>query len=265
MQEKLMSAAGAGAVSLTSHWFIRPDCEEQVMVAVQELAANVRANEPDTLTYLVHAPFMDKRLQSLPPSGSPFLLFFEVYRDADAFLRHVNGPVFKDFVDRYGSLFVQSDGKPFTTVKFLSQQAGFVREAPLAKSGESSVAVNQHPAVMFEIIGRDQRALQKFYSRVFGWQYQEGSSGFAYVHFPVRTLPLLGGIGQANPDIPGFDPGRNFYLLVDDLEAAIGRALAAGGTRYMEPASADGYTFAMIRDPEGNPVGLIKPFNESAT
>lgn len=260
-----MSAAGAGAVSLTSKWFIRPGCEGQVVEAVHQLAANVRANEPDTLAYLVHTPFIDEGLQSLPPSGGPVLLFFEVYRNADALFRHLNGPAFKDFVDRYGSLFVQSDGKPFTTLQFLSQQAGFVRETPLAQTAEPSVDVNQHPAVMFEIIGRDQRALQKFYSHVFGWQYQEGSSGFAYVHFPVRTLPLLGGIGQANPDIPGFDPGRNFYLLVDDLEAAIGRALAAGGTRYMEPASADGYTFAMIRDPEGNPVGLIKPSNERAT
>jgi hypothetical protein len=42
------------------------------------------------------------------------------------------------------------------------------------------------------------------------------------------------------------------------------RALAAGGTRYMEPASADGYTFAMIRNPEGNPMGLIKPLNGDA-
>jgi hypothetical protein len=28
----------------------------------------------------------------------------------------------------------------------------------------------------------------------------------------------------------------------------------------MEPASVDGYRFAMIEDPEGNPVGLIEPF-----
>ncbi|WP_158290099.1 VOC family protein [Ramlibacter sp. WS9] len=114
---------------------------------------------------------------------------------------------------------------------------------------------------MFEIIARDQGALQTFYTSVFGWNYQAGSSGFAYVNFPLRTLPLLGGIGQANSS-PGFEPGRNFYLLVDDLDAAIARALAAGGSRYMEPTSADGYHFAMVRDPEGNPIGLIKPFSE---
>ncbi|WP_404823837.1 VOC family protein [Pseudomonas capsici] len=29
----------------------------------------------------------------------------------------------------------------------------------------------------------------------------------------------------------------------------------------MPPAAIDGYRFAMFKDPEGNPVGLIEPFN----
>ncbi len=126
-----------------------------------------------------------------------------------------------------------------------------------------NLRTNQHPSVMFEIIARDQAAMQAFYTSVFGWNYQAGGSGFAYVKFPLQTRPLLGGIGQADPKIPGFEPGHNFYLLVDDLHATINRALAAGGSRLMDPASADGYTFAMVRDPEGNPIGLIKPFSEN--
>lgn len=122
---------------------------------------------------------------------------------------------------------------------------------------------NAHPSVMFEIIARDQAAMQRFYADVFGWRYDTGGSGFAYVHFPLRARPLLGGIGQADPATPGFEPGRNFYLLVDDLQAAIDRALAHGGAPYMPPAAADGYRFAMIRDPEGNPVGLIEPFAQA--
>jgi predicted enzyme related to lactoylglutathione lyase len=113
---------------------------------------------------------------------------------------------------------------------------------------------------MFEIIANDQAAAQSFYSHVFGWSYQVGADGFAYVRFPVESRLLLGGIGQANSAVPGFEPGHNFYLLVDDLDATIARAVEAGGTHYMPPTSADGYRFAMIRDPEGNPVGLIEPF-----
>jgi predicted enzyme related to lactoylglutathione lyase len=119
---------------------------------------------------------------------------------------------------------------------------------------------NRHPAVMFEIIARDQERAKAFYTAVFGWTYEIGSGGFAYVHFPVEATPLLGGIGQAQPDVPGFEPGHNFYLRVDDLDAAIERAVAAGGHRFVEPTAVDGFRFAMIRDPEHNPIGLIAPF-----
>lgn len=123
-----------------------------------------------------------------------------------------------------------------------------------------SQRANRHPAVMFEIIARDQARAKAFYTAVFGWSYEIGSGGFAYVHFPVEATPLLGGIGQAQPDVPGFEPGHNFYLRVDDLDAAIERAVAAGGRRFVEPTAVYGFRFAMIRDPEDNPIGLIAPF-----
>jgi predicted enzyme related to lactoylglutathione lyase len=51
---------------------------------------------------------------------------------------------------------------------------------------------------------------------------------------------------------------------VDDIDAAIARAEAAGGKLHMEVTNVDGYTFAMVEDPEGNPIGLIKPFDSLA-
>lgn len=251
-------------VSLISRWFLRPGSEAEGWAALQELAAQVFANEPDTLTYLVHKPYLaDARLTSLPPVDPISVQFFEVYRDADAFLRHVHGPTFKQFVKQYGELFVaDADGHRFTTVEFMTLQAGFSRSslAINADAGAITTSPNEHPSVMFEVIANDQRLLKNFYGEVFGWSYEPGVSGFAYVHFPVRTQPLLGGIGQTDPTVPGFEPGHNFYLLVDDLEATIDCALKAGGSSYMSPANADGYDFAMIKDPEGNPIGLIKPF-----
>jgi hypothetical protein len=112
---------------------------------------------------------------------------------------------------------------------------------------------------MFELIARDQAALKSFYARVFGWQYTLGTGDFAYVHFPAGAPQLLGGIGQAM-DTPGFAPGHNFYLLVDDPAASLAAAVKAGGTELMSPTDIDGYRFAMFTDPEGNPVGLIAPF-----
>jgi len=120
--------------------------------------------------------------------------------------------------------------------------------------------MNQHPAVMFEIIANGQERMKEFYHKVFGWTYDIGMGRFAYVKFAPKAMPLLGGIGQANPKEPGFLPGHNFYLLVDDVDATLQRALDAGGGPLMSPASIDGYTFAMFYDPEGNPVGLIAAF-----
>jgi predicted enzyme related to lactoylglutathione lyase len=122
------------------------------------------------------------------------------------------------------------------------------------------VTANAHPAVMFELIAHDQAALQAFYTAVFGWTYRIGTGGFAYIDFPTTVRPLLGGIGKAQAGVPGFEPGHNFYLLVDSLEATIAAAEHAGGELYMPIAAVDGYRFAMIADPEGNPVGLIEPF-----
>lgn len=122
------------SVSLTSRWFIRRGCEAQALAALDELAAAVHRQEPDTWVYLVHvAPEDEPRLQSLPPSPPRQVVFFETYRNREAFERHVNGPVFATFVKEHGKLFVQdSSGAPFTTVDFLHRKAGYVRGEALA-------------------------------------------------------------------------------------------------------------------------------------
>lgn len=245
-------------ISLTSQWFIQPGQEIEARQALIQLARDVQNNEPGTLTYLVNTPFgADARLQSLPPPDPLLVLFFETYASPDAFLAHVNGPLFTNFVAQYGHCFVSANGKPYTTVQFLDTLAGFSGR----NLQETEELGNRHPAVMFEIIAKDSATARAFYQQVFGWQYQTGTGGFSYIHFPAGTPPLLGGIGQADPSIPGFEPGHNFYLLVDTLEPVLETALAAGGSALMPPTAIDGYRFAMFKDPEGNPVGLIEPFN----
>lgn len=246
-------------LSLTSQWFIRPGQEADAFAALERLALDVHEHEPDTLVYLVHSPSVNSTLQSLPPPDPSSVLFFEIYRSVSAFHAHVDGPIFTRFLEQHGALFVAANGKPFVFVEFLARRAGFIRASEVVAAPAASTD-NRHPSVMFEIIANHQANLQSFYHEVFGWTYTTGTEGFAYVKFPLHPTPLLGGIGQAQAQVPGLAPGRNFYLLVDDLAVAIERAVSAGGTRLMEPVEADGYHFAMIEDPEGNPVGLVKPF-----
>ncbi len=245
------------ALHLTSTWFIRPGCESEVDETLPKLVAEVEETEPDTLVYMAHRPLPNSpRLQSLPPADPNTVVFFEVYRDVEAFQRHLEGAAFNGFVARHGAAFVAANGKPLTFVEFLHLQQGFIR-SPAAPRAPAS---NRHPAVMFEILANNQGSLLDFYRKVFGWNYQEGTGGFAYVKFPVETLPLLGGIGQANDKQPGWEAGRHFYLRVDDLKDAIERVKAAGGKAFVPPVSVDGYNFAMVKDPEGNVIGLIEPF-----
>lgn len=127
----IMKNINDDAVNLCATWFILPGCEQAADEALKKLAEDVLKNEPDTLMYFVHTAFLhDARLQSLPPLAPQTVVFFETYRNADAFLEHLNGPVFTTFVKNYGELFVFTNGKPFTTVSFLRTRAGFVRSAP---------------------------------------------------------------------------------------------------------------------------------------
>jgi predicted enzyme related to lactoylglutathione lyase/quinol monooxygenase YgiN len=246
-------------VSLISRWFVKPGCGKKALAALRRAAEEVEAREPHTLTYRVHVQYAGD-LQPLPPVDPLSILFFEVYRDAQAFDDHLNGPVFTTFVRDHGHLFVQAGGKPYTTVDFLTLHAGFTRLEDAAVEGNTG-AGNRHPAVMFEIVARNQAKASAFYSKVFGWRYESGTGGFSYVHFPAGSPPLLGGIGQAQPGKPGFEPRNSFYLLVDSLETTLERAAKAGATPLMPPTAVDGYRFAMFTDPEGNPVGLIEPFD----
>ena len=250
-------------VSLTSRWYILPGAEDSIIAAIrEELVPAIQATEPGTLTYLVHRPFTsDAALQALPPTDPQTLLFFEEYESPESFRSHVTGQNFTEFVSRHGHAFVGVDGKPYTTVTFLSRQAGFVRDASGHRPAAHATSVtNRHPAVMFEVMSPDAATARGFYRDVFGWSYDTGSEGFSYVHFPVGAPPLLGGIGQADAGAPGMQPGTNFYLLVDDLEATLARAVAAGATRLMPPWTVDGYHFAMFTDPDGFAIGLVTPF-----
>ena len=119
---------------------------------------------------------------------------------------------------------------------------------------------NQSPAVMFEIMAIDQEKLINFYKTVLGWEESRDKEGFAYICFAPVSRPLLGGIGQAQPGVPGWGKGTAFYLQVDNVEDTLARITSNGGAVIVQPDTIDGYRFAMFEDPECNLIGLIEPF-----
>lgn len=127
--------------SLTSTWTIQKGEEQPAVAALKHLAQQVEQHESGTLIYLVHTPDMTQ--PSLPTPSNLEVVFFEVYRDEQAFKEHVNGSIFQSFVAEHGSLFLSmppiscGDGhsviKPFTTVEFLERKAGFIRPEMMEK------------------------------------------------------------------------------------------------------------------------------------
>ncbi len=122
--------------SLVAKWTIKQGKEEAALTALSDLARQVQAHEADTLIYLVHVP--DLSQASLPTPCNREVLFFEVYKDKNAFLAHVTGPTFTAFVREHLDLFLSTTSTsengtkvmtPFVIVEFVERQAGFIRSA----------------------------------------------------------------------------------------------------------------------------------------
>ena len=98
----------------------------------------------------------------------------------------------------------------------------------------------------FEIGVKDVKRASQFYSKVFDWQMEE-KGGVTM----MRTGDDVGG----HLDTHG-ERRTIFYIMVDDVPAALKRAEAAGGKTVLTPRAEGGGTFAWFTDPEGNTIGV---------
>ncbi|WP_066359844.1 VOC family protein [Herbidospora mongoliensis] len=116
------------------------------------------------------------------------------------------------------------------------------------------------PVVHFEIIGTDPAKLREYYRELFGWEFQLGDTVSRNISEPgmygfinAATTGLNGGIGGG----PGHRPSVLFYVGVPDVEAALKKAEALGGTRRMGPDGTPGtLVVGHFTDPEGNLIGV---------
>ncbi len=110
------------------------------------------------------------------------------------------------------------------------------------------------PVVHFEILGKDAKNLQDFYSDLFGWHINNNN----LINYGEVDTGSESGIGGGI----GLAQGENhvtFYIQVDDPQAHLDKIEAKGG-RTVVPVTEipDMVTFALFADPEGNVVGLVK-------
>jgi predicted enzyme related to lactoylglutathione lyase len=120
--------------------------------------------------------------------------------------------------------------------------------------------------VHVEIIGPDPAVLRRFYADLFGWATDAGapvapaisdSAEYSFLAPEFGSSAPAGGIGGG----PDFDAHTVFYVGVDDVTAALGRAVVLGGEIALAPQlnAGTGVTVGHFRDPAGNLVGVAGP------
>jgi predicted enzyme related to lactoylglutathione lyase len=119
------------------------------------------------------------------------------------------------------------------------------------------------PVTHFEVIGRDGKKLQSYYSELFGWEIDASNP----LHYGVVTregntnaegVGIGGGVGPGpNAEYAGH---VTFYVEVPDVEAALAKAESLGGTRLFGPAAVPGteVELGQFTDPDGHLIGLTK-------
>ena len=111
------------------------------------------------------------------------------------------------------------------------------------------------PVVQFQIVAKDPVALSAFYGELFGWRIDTGNAlGYRMVDTGAGGTP--GGIWPASAN------GQTFvqlFVAVSDVTSVLENARARGATVIVpETTLPDGDTMAVIADPFGLTVGLMK-------
>jgi predicted enzyme related to lactoylglutathione lyase len=98
----------------------------------------------------------------------------------------------------------------------------------------------------------DQQAAKRFYSELFGWEYEDRDAGPGVVYAMAR----VGGqdVAAISPPPPGDEgpPRWNSYITVDEVDASARRATELGAIVVSEPFDVfDAGRMAVLRDPVG--------------
>ena len=109
--------------------------------------------------------------------------------------------------------------------------------------------------IHFEIVGKDQKALQSYWSDLLGWELNTDNPGGYGMTNPEETGVVVG-IG-GTPD--GSDGHVTGYAKVANIDTTLARAVELGGAVVMPRFSPDGTAqLALVADPEGHILGLTE-------
>ena len=129
-------------------------------------------------------------------------------------------------------------------------------------------AVTEYPSgspSWADLLCKNGETAKHFYTNLFGWTFDDHPAGpdMVYTMFSHDGLPVCAS-AEPGPGQENLPPHWSVYITVDDLEAAVGRARAAGGTVLMEPFDVlDVGRMAIVQDKEGAFVRLWYPLKHA--
>lgn len=113
------------------------------------------------------------------------------------------------------------------------------------------------PVIFFEVLGRDGDGLRSFYAELFGWKIEKSPGPMDYGMVSAGSAGLDGGVAAA---ADGWAPHVTIYVQTNDVQGALDRAGELGGNTIHPPMTLpSGGTIALMADPEGHAIGLVKP------
>lgn len=113
-----------------------------------------------------------------------------------------------------------------------------------------------NPFVHLELCTSDTQKAKDFYSKLFGWQFNDNDMGsMIYSTFKPSSGP--GGGVYSMPDMP---TAWLAYVGVDDINASTEKAKSLGATVLTGPMEIPNVGWATIlKDPTGAPIALFQP------
>jgi predicted enzyme related to lactoylglutathione lyase len=105
----------------------------------------------------------------------------------------------------------------------------------------------------------DPEAATAFYGGLFGWAFEDVMPADAPVRYFIARLPggQVGAIGGQMPGAAQQSAAWNTYVWVDDADATVAKARAAGGAVLVEPMDVgEAGRMAVFADPEGAAISV---------
>jgi predicted enzyme related to lactoylglutathione lyase len=128
------------------------------------------------------------------------------------------------------------------------------------------MACNQSAFIWYELMTSDPDAAGQFYNAVVGWTFSdrappEIAPSMDYRHINCVDGATAGGVLALGEEMlaGGARPAWMGYLMTQDFDATLSAIVAEGGVVHMPPMDLPVGRIAMLADPQGAPIYIMKP------